>query len=42
MFQDNDASLLLQNRIIACAKKYKNLLTENDYKALTIKFYEIS
>ena len=40
--QDNDPSLLLKNRIIAYAKKYKNLLTENEYKALTQKTYKIS
>ena len=33
--QDNDPSPLLKNRIIAYAKKYKNLLTENEYKTLT-------
>ena len=35
--QDNDPSPLLKNRIIAYAKKYKNLLTENEYKTLTQK-----
>ena len=40
--QDNDPSLLLKNRIIAYPKKYKNLLTENEYKTLTQKTYKIS
>ena len=40
--QDNDPSPLLKNRIIAYAKKYKNLLTENEYKTLTQKTYKIS
>ena len=40
--QDNDPSPLLKNRIIAYAKKYKNLLTENEYKTLTQKPYKIS
>ena len=40
--QDNDPSPLLKNRIIAYAKKYKNLLTENKYKTLTQKTYKIS
>ena len=30
--QDNEPSPLLKNGIIAYAKKYKNLLTENEYK----------
>ena len=34
---DNDLSPLLKNRIIAYAKKYQNLLTENEYKTLTRK-----
>ena len=34
--------LSLQNRIIAYAKKYKHLLTENEYKTLTQKTYKIS
>ena len=40
--QDNDPSPLLKNRIIAYDKKYKNLLTENEYKTLTQKTYKIS
>ena len=40
--QDNDLSPLLKNRIIAYAKKYKNLLTENEYKTLTQKTYKMS
>ena len=40
--QNNDPSPLLKNRIIAYAKKYKNLLTENEYKTLTQKTYKIS
>ena len=40
--QDNDPSPLLKKRIIAYAKKYKNLLTENEYKTLTQKTYKIS
>ena len=40
--QDNDPSPLLKSRIIAYAKKYKNLLTENEYKTLTQKTYKIS
>ena len=40
--QDNDPSPILKNRIIAYAKKYKNLLTENEYKTLTQKTYKIS
>ena len=40
--QDNDPSPLLKNRIIAYAKKYKNLLTENEYKTFTQKTYKIS
>ena len=40
--QDNDPSPLLKNRIIAYAKKYKNLLTENEYKTLSQKTYKIS
>ena len=40
--QDNDPSPLLKNRIIAYAKKYKHLLTENEYKTLTQKTYKIS
>ena len=40
--QDNDPSPLLKNRIIAYAKKYKNLLTENEYKTSTQKTYKIS
>ena len=40
--QDNDPSPLLKNRIIAYAKKYKNLLTENKYKTFTQKTYKIS
>ena len=40
--QDNDPSPLLKNKIIAYAKKYKNLLTENEYKILTQKTYKIS
>ena len=40
--QDNDPSPLLKNRIIVYAKKYKNLLTENEYKTLTQKTYKIS
>ena len=39
--QDNDPSPLLKNRIIAYAKKYKNLLTESEYKTLTQKTYKI-
>ena len=35
--QDIDPSPLLKNRIIAYAKKYKNLLTENEYETLTQK-----
>ena len=38
--QDNDP--LLKNRIITYAKKYKNLLTENEYKTLTQETYKIS
>ena len=30
--QDNDPPPLLKNRIIAYTKKYKNLLTEHEYK----------
>ena len=37
-----DSSPLLKNRIIAYDKKYKNLLTENEYKSLTQKTYKIS
>ena len=33
--KDSDPSPLLKNRIIAYAKKYKNLLTENKYKTST-------
>ena len=33
--KDSEPSPLLKNRIIAYAKKYKNLLTENEYKTLT-------
>ena len=40
--QDNDPSPILKNKIIAYAKKYKNLLTENEYKTLTQKTYKIS
>ena len=40
--QDNDPSPLLKNRIIAYAKRYKHLLTENEYKTLTQKTYKIS
>ena len=40
--QDNDPPPLLKNRIIANAKKYRNLLTENEYKTLTQKTYKIS
>ena len=40
--QVNDPSPLLKNRIFAYAKKYKNLLTENEYKTLTQKTYKIS
>ena len=40
--QDNDPSTLLKNRIIAYAKKYKDLLTENEYKTLTQKTCKIS
>ena len=40
--QDNDPSPLLKSRIIAYAKTYKNLLTENEYKTLTQKVYKIS
>ena len=40
--QDNDPSPLFKNRIIAYAKKHKNLLTENEYKTLTQKTYKIS
>ena len=40
--QDNDPSPLLKNRIIAYAKKYKNLITGNEYKNLTQKTYKIS
>ena len=40
--QDNDPSPLPKNRIIAYAKKYKHLLTENEYKTLTQKTYKIS
>ena len=39
--QDSDPSPLLKNRIIAYAKKYKNLLIENEYKTLTKKIYKI-
>ena len=35
-------TLLLKNRIITCAKKYKNLLTEHEYKTLTQKTYKLS
>ena len=38
--QDNDPSPLLKNRIIAYVKKYKNLLTESEYKTLTQKTYK--
>ena len=34
--------LLYLKTIIAYAKKYKNLLTENEYKTLTQKTYKIS
>ena len=37
--QDNDPSPLLKNRIIAYAKNYKNLLTENEYKTLNSNFH---
>ena len=40
--QDNDPSPLLKNRIVAYAKKYKNLLTRNEYKTLTQKTFKIS
>ena len=40
--QDNDPSPLLKNKIIAYAKKYQNLPTENEYKTLTQKTYKIS
>ena len=40
--QDNDPSPLLKNRIIAYAKKYENLLTQNEYKTLTQKTFKIS
>ena len=40
--QDNDLSPLLKNRIIDYAKKYKNLLIENEYKTLTQETYNIS
>ena len=40
--QDNDPSRLLKNRIIAYAKKYINLVTENEYKTLTQKTDKIS
>ena len=40
--QDNDHSPLLKNSIIAYIKKYKNLLTENEYETLTQKTYKIS
>ena len=40
--QDNDPSPLLKNRIMAYAKKYENLLTENEYKTLIQKTYKIS
>ena len=40
--QDNDPSPLLKNKIITYAKRYKNLLTENEYKTLTQKTYKIS
>ena len=40
--QDNDPSPLLKNKLIAYAKKYKNLLTENEYKTFTQKTYKIS
>ena len=40
--QDNDPYPLLKNKIIAYAKKYRNLLTENEYKTLTQKTYKIS
>ena len=33
---------LLKNKLIAYAKKYKNLLTENEYKTFTQKTYKIS
>ena len=40
--QDNDPSPLRKNRIIDYTKKYKNLLTENEYKTLTHKTNKIS
>ena len=40
--QDNDPFPLLKNRIIAYAKKYKNLLTGHEYKTLPQKTYKIS
>ena len=40
--QDNDHSPLLKNRIIAYAKKYKQLLTDLNSKTLTQKTYKIS
>ena len=40
--EGNDPFPSLKNRIIAYAKKYKNLLTENEYKTLTQKTYKIS
>ena len=39
--QNNDPPPLLKNGIIAYAKKYKNLLTEHEYKTLTQKTYKI-
>ena len=42
MYTNNDPSPLLKNKIITYAKKYKNLLTENEYKTLTQKTYKIS
>ena len=33
---------ILKNRIIAYAKNYNNLLTENEYKTLTQKTYKVS
>ena len=40
--QVKDPSPLLKNTIIVNAKKYKNLLTESEYKTLTQKTYKIS
>ena len=40
--QDNDPSPLLKKKIIAYAKTYENLLTENEYKTLTQKTHKIS